>query len=135
MNSAGLLILAGNLDTWFYRTLAGINPDPEQPGFKQVIIRPQPLGDLSWVQSHHDSIHGRITSNWRREGGQITMDITIPINTTATVYVPAMDATRVTESGMTAAKADGVRFLRMEKNSAVYAVGSGNYQFRSTLLN
>ena len=134
MNSAGLLILAGNLDAWFYRTLAGINPDPEKPGFKQVIIRPQPLGDLSWVQSHHDSIHGRIECNWKLETRNLKLDVIIPPNTTATVYVPAKDAAGVTESGKPAAKADGIKFLRMEKNAAVYAVGSGKYQFRSTLL-
>jgi alpha-L-rhamnosidase len=61
------------------------------------------------------------------------MDVTIPGNTTATVFVPAKDAAAVTESGKPADKADGVKFLRMENNVAVYAVGSGTYQFQSTM--
>jgi alpha-L-rhamnosidase len=60
------------------------------------------------------------------------MDVTIPINTNATVYVPAKDAAGITESGKPAAKADGVKFLRMENNAAVYEVGSGTYHFQST---
>jgi alpha-L-rhamnosidase len=133
MNSEALLIQAGNLDAWFYQTLAGINYDPAQPGFKHIIIKPQPLGDLTWVKAHHDSPHGRIVSEWQREGDRLTMDVTIPVNTTATVYVPAKAAEGVTESGKPTAKADGVKYLRMENNAAVYAVGSGIYRFQSTL--
>jgi alpha-L-rhamnosidase len=61
------------------------------------------------------------------------MDVTIPANTTATVYVPAKDEASVTESGKPAAKSDGVRFLRMQNNTTVYIVGSGTYRFQSTL--
>jgi alpha-L-rhamnosidase len=59
------------------------------------------------------------------------MEITIPPNTTATVYVPAKDAASVVESGRPAAKSGGVKFLRMEKDRAVYEVGSGMYEFVS----
>jgi alpha-L-rhamnosidase len=61
------------------------------------------------------------------------MDVTIPINTSATVHVPAKDAAGVTESGKPAAKAEGMKFLRMENNAAVYALSSGTYHFQSTL--
>jgi alpha-L-rhamnosidase len=58
------------------------------------------------------------------------MEVTIPPNSTATVFVPTKDAASVTESGKPAGEAKGVKFLRMENNAAVYAVGSGDYQFR-----
>jgi alpha-L-rhamnosidase len=133
MNSEALLIQAGNLDAWFYQTLAGINYDRCKPGFKHIIIRPQPSGDLTWVKAHYDSCFGRIVSNWKLETGNLKLDITIPVNTTATVYVPAMDAAGVTESGKPAVNAKDVKFLRMENNAAVYAVGSGVYKFVSEL--
>jgi alpha-L-rhamnosidase len=63
----------------------------------------------------------------------LKLEVTIPINTTATVYVPAKDADGVTESGKPAAKAAGVKFLRMENRAAVYEVGSGTYHFQSKL--
>ena len=101
------------------------------------------------MNCHHDSPYGRIVSNWKLEGAQLTMEVTIPGNATATVYVPANDAAVVTESGgrIDEAKApaltcpdpcrrsnvEGVKFLRMENNAAVYAVGSGIYQFQSQL--
>ncbi len=129
MNSEALLIQAGNLDAWFYQTLAGINYDKTNPGFKHIIIKPRPLGDLTWVECHHDSMHGRIVSNWKRDGDKLTMDVTIPPNTTATVHVPAQAADAVMEGGQPAAQSDGVKFLRMEKGAAVFETGSGTYEF------
>src|ERR1019366_10717099 len=54
MNSENLLIQAGNLDAWFYQTLAGINCDPNHGGFKHIVIKPQILGNLTWVKTHFD---------------------------------------------------------------------------------
>jgi alpha-L-rhamnosidase len=121
-------------DNWFYQGLGGIMPDPAVPGFKQIIIKPNMVGDLTWVKAHHDSPYGRIVSNWKLEAGKLTMEVTVPPNTTATIFVPAKDAASVTESGKPATKAVGVKFLRMENGAAVYAVGSGTYQFQSALI-
>jgi alpha-L-rhamnosidase len=120
-------------DNWFYQGLAGIQTDPAAAGFKNTIIKPAIVGDVTWVKSHHDSPYGRIVSNWKREGEKVTMEVTIPPNSTATVFVPAKDAAGVTESGKPAGEAEGVKFLRTENNAAVYAVGSGDYQFQSQL--
>jgi len=120
-------------DNWFYQGPGGIMPDPAAPGFKQIIIKSALAGDLTWVKCHHDSPYGRIVSNWKREGDKLTMDVTIPPNTTATVYVPAKDAAAVTEGGQSIDKVEGVKFLRMENGAAVYVVGSGVYQFQSIL--
>jgi alpha-L-rhamnosidase len=120
-------------DNWFYQGLAGIQTHPDAPGFKNTIIKPAIVGDVTWVKSHHDSPYGRIVSNWKREGEKVTMEVTIPPNSTATVFVPAKDAAGVTESGKPAGEAEGVKFLRTENNAAVYAVGSGDYQFQSQL--
>ena len=88
MNSESLLIQAGNVDAWFYQTLAGINYDPQKPGFSHIIIHPQMLGDLKWVVCHFNSPHGMIVSEWTRSGKNVTLSITIPANTTATVTTP-----------------------------------------------
>ena len=78
-----------SLDGWFYQGLAGIRPGT--PGFKEIIIKPAVVGDLTWVKAHYDSPYGRIVSNWRREGHTVALDVTIPANTTATVYLPGGD--------------------------------------------
>jgi len=132
MNSGNHLMLVGDLVTWFYENLAGIRPDPEQPGFKHIILRPTPAGDLTFVKASHRSPYGEISSAWKRDGGRFTWDATVPPNTTATVYVPARDAASVEESGQPASRAPGVRYVRMEKGAAVYEVGSGGYHFESS---
>jgi len=120
-------------DNWFYQGLAGIQTDHAAPGFKNTIIKPAIVGDVTWVKSHHDSPYGRIVSNWKREGKKLTMDVTIPPNSAATVFVPSKDAASVTESGKPAGESEGVKFLRMENKAAVYAVVSGTYRFQATL--
>ncbi len=62
---------------------------------------------------------------------KLTLDVTIPANTTATVLVPAKNADAITESGKPLTKAPGVKFLRMEGDRAVLEVEAGSYQFAS----
>jgi alpha-L-rhamnosidase len=126
-------IMFGSISGWFYQWLAGINCDPAQPGFKHIIIQPQPAGDLTWVKAAYDSIRGRIVSNWSLQAGVLTMDITVPANTSATVYVPAEKETSVTESGQPAAKVPEIKFLGLNHGAAAYEVGSGTYEFSSLL--
>ena len=121
--------MLGQIMEWFYADLAGIASDPEGPGFKRILIRPQPAGDVTWVKAAHDSVHGRIASDWEKAAGKFTLHLNIPANTTATVYLPAQNAARVTESGRPASEADDVHLLRQEKDRVVYHVGSGSYQF------
>lgn len=124
-------IMFGDISAWFYDVLGGIQPDPAGPGFKKFIIRPSVVGDLNWVKCAHESMYGRIVSNWRLDAGKLFMDVTIPPNSTATVFVPAADKAGITESGKPMENAEGVRFLRMENGAAVFEVGSGSYQFCS----
>ncbi len=131
MNGESQCILSGNLTAWFYQTLAGINYDSNNPGFKHIILRPRPVGDLQFVKAWHETPYGRIISEWKMENEDFHWQFTIPPNTTATVYVPGA-ARKITESGEAATTARGVRFLRWDEGSAVYEVGSGGYSFVST---
>jgi alpha-L-rhamnosidase len=125
--------LGGNIAGWHMQSLGGIRPDPAGPGFKKIIVKPNVVGDLHWVESRYDSVHGRIVSGWSKRGKQLLFFVSIPANTTATVYVPAKDAAKVTESGRPARQAEGVRFVRMEKDRALYEITSGCYRFGSEL--
>jgi alpha-L-rhamnosidase len=123
--------MLGQIQEWFYHDLAGIGCDPTGPGFKKIIINPQPVGDLTRVEASYKSIRGKIESEWKHEGDKFTLEVTIPANTTATVYVPAKSADAVTEGGRPAALSEGVVLLWMENGRAVFAVESGEYEFES----
>ena len=116
---------------WFIQGVGGIQVDETQPGFKHVILRPAPLGDLKWAKTKYESIHGTIVSDWRIEHGQFKLNVTIPVNTTASLYIPAASADSVQEGSKRADRAPGVKFLRMDSQYAVFQVASGNYQFLS----
>jgi alpha-L-rhamnosidase len=121
----------GAIGEWLYRVVGGLNPDPEQPGFKNIIVRPVPGGGLTWAKAAYSSIRGRVAIAWRLQNGSLDLEVTVPPNTTATVYVPAGDRAGVTEKGRPLEEAIGVRYLRTEGDTVVVAVQSGTYLFCS----
>jgi alpha-L-rhamnosidase len=123
----------GSVGEWVWRELAGINPDDEQPGYKHFVIRPRPCPGLSWVKAEYDSIRGKIVSDWEMRERRFTLRVAVPVGSTATVCVPAKDADVVTESGVPAAQAEGVKFVKMEAGTAVFAVESGRYVFQAEM--
>jgi hypothetical protein len=126
--------LLGHIMEWFYHDLAGLGIDPAAPGFKKIVIDPQPVGNMTWARARFDSVRGLIASEWKIEGGAFTLSFTIPPNTTAVVNIPAKDAGDITESGQPASESSGVQFLRYERGRAVYKVGSGHYMFQTHLI-
>ena len=129
----------GAVCEWMINDLAGIQSDG--PGYDKIIIEPHPptpgsnpdRPPINWVKAHYDSIHGRITSNWRRRENRFELETEIPANTTATIYLPAGSADQITEAGQPLSNAVGVKFLRLEAGHAVLAVESGKYRFVSKL--
>ena len=129
MNSRNIVMLIGDLNIWLHEYLAGIRPGA--PGFKTIIIQPEPVGDLTWARAEYDSIRGRISSEWHQSATQFDLQVAIPANTTATVYLPAKDIPSVTEGGQALAKITGLKSVKMEAGRAVLEIGSGSYHFES----
>ena len=121
----------GAVGEWMWRNIAGLNPDDAQPGWKHFVVSPKPGGAVTWAKAEYQSIRGRIASDWKIEGGKFSLWVTVPPNTTATIFVPTSRADAVTEAGLAAEKTPGVKFLRAEKDAAVYEVGSGTYSFEA----
>jgi alpha-L-rhamnosidase len=118
-------------DNWLYQGLAGIQADPAGPGFKKFIIKPELVGDVTWVKAHHDSPYGRVVSNWKREGNKLAMQVSVPPNTTATVYVTAADSADVRVNGVSFKEAGDVTLLKKENGRMVLTVTSGRYEIVS----
>jgi alpha-L-rhamnosidase len=119
----------GAVGEWMYRNIGGINPDPASPGWKHIIIWPRPGGGITWAKASYASVRGTIATDWRIENGALHLDVTIPANTTATLYVPGKSADAVTESGDPVNKAEGVRYLGIEDGCVMLELGSGAYSF------
>ncbi|MFZ0533617.1 MAG: glycoside hydrolase family 78 protein [Anaerolineales bacterium] len=121
----------GAVGAWMYADIGGIDLDPEQPGYKHIIMHPQPGGGLTYAKAGLRSLYGLIWSEWTLQNDTFDWQITVPANTTATVYVPAKEVSHVAENGHSVDKVQGITFLRMQNGFAVLAVESGSYSFSS----
>ncbi len=119
----------GSVGEWLYSRVAGINTDPDYPGFERILIEPHPGAGLTFANASYNSVRGLIQSGWKEEGGVMTLDVTIPANTSATVRIPAKDATQVKEGGRAASGAPGVTFVRQDGGDTLFKVGAGTYKF------
>jgi len=119
----------GSVCEWIWQHIAGIAPDETAAGFKRIVIAPRPGPGFSRAKASYQSVRGTIATDWRVEAERITLKVTVPANTTATIRVPTLQPDAVTESGTPAGKAAGVKLLRVEKDAAIYQVGSGHYTF------
>jgi alpha-L-rhamnosidase len=129
MNSGNHVMLVGDFVPWVFEYLAGIRPDEARPGFKHIIMRPHPVGDLKWVKCSLRSPQGLIKSEWQKENDGFVWQVVIPANAEATLYLPVTDAGELTESGRPLGEAEGVEVVGSEEGSRVVRVGGGSYQF------
>ncbi|HTS75226.1 MAG TPA: family 78 glycoside hydrolase catalytic domain [Bryobacteraceae bacterium] len=124
----------GSIGAWFYEALAGINFDAKQPGYRRIRIQPQVVGDLKWASGTLETIRGTVSSSWSRSGDALRMEVTIPVASTAEVWIPEsrLEGVTVTESGKTVWKngqpAEGAS-ARERGDWIVVEIGSGSYLF------
>jgi alpha-L-rhamnosidase len=132
MNSGNHVMLLGDLIVWYYQNLAAIKAGINQPGFKQIIMKPTLVDGLKDVTASYQTPYGLVKSAWKK-GNSFIWDICIPANSTALISVPAKSADDVTEGGKKASTSQGLKFVKMDGGMAVFEAGSGNYSFKSDL--
>jgi len=133
MNSQNHVMMLGDLLTWYYENLAGIRTDKTEVGFKKIMMKPSVPDELQFVNAAYKSVYGIIKSEWKKNEQTFEWHISIPANTTATVYIPAKSLSDVLESGNVLAKAEGVSDMKWENGKAVIHIASGNYTFKSQM--
>jgi alpha-L-rhamnosidase len=124
------------IGTWFIEGLAGIKSDLENPGFQHFILVPGIVDDpsLTWVKAHHDSLYGRIVSNWSLDDKRnLTWNVTIPPNTAAMAILPTADEKTPTESGRPLAEAKGVKRTATRPGELILELQPGSYEFKASL--
>lgn len=132
MNSGNHVMLLGDLVTWFYEYLAGIRNKQGCIGFSQIELKPYPVDGLNEVKASFLSPYGLIQSAWLKHGNDFQWDVTIPCNTTARVCIPATTGDAITENNRNISEAEGIEFVGMEGEYAVFNVVSGSYHFVSS---
>ncbi|WP_411101008.1 family 78 glycoside hydrolase catalytic domain [Streptomyces sp. x-45] len=117
----------GAVGEWMYRTMAGVSA--AEPGYRKVLIDPEPGEGIDHVDFRHETPYGTVRSAWDTKAGPMTLDVTVPVNTTAEVRIPAANRWAVTEGGKPIGEVDGVRYVEEADGDVVLEVGSGDYAF------
>jgi alpha-L-rhamnosidase len=125
----------GSCGEWMVDTVAGIGVDPDHPGFHHIVIHPRPGGDLTRAEGDFDSIHGKISTNWNLQNGKFSLHVVIPINTTATIYLPTTNVSSVQEGGRDLAALPEIKVVEghVGTGGPQLLVGSGDYNFTCQL--
>lgn len=129
MNSQNHVMLLGDLIVWYYENLAGIKSDEKERGFKHLVMKPTPAGDLKFVNASYNSLYGQVKSNWNIIGGTFNWDVSVPVNSTATLYIPAKSPDKILINGEPLVTSQMIRITGVEKDRVIVRVMSGNHQF------
>ena len=122
-------LMLGHLMDWFYAGLGGISQTEKSVAYKEIVIKPEMVGDLTWAKASYQSSYGEIRSEWEKSGTSVQMNVTIPANTTALIYIPFSSGSTIKESGKDIPEMKDIQVLGVENGRKILKVGSGVYSF------
>ena len=129
-NSRNHPMFGGGL-VWLYRKLAGMNTNEENPGYRHIIFRPQPVGDIQFAKYYNHTSYGEAGIFWQKNNGEFSMKIVVPVGCHATVYVPLNDGKSINENGKQVVESSDIKIQGKEDGYQVLNVNSGKYYFTS----
>lgn len=124
-------LMLGEIVEWFYHDLVGLAP--ASPGFERILVKPQPVPQISWARARYLSPRGPVAVSWKKAGPRLILQVDIPPNSVGEIHWPYIGWTEVTEEGRPAERRPGVHYLRREEEHAVYEVESGHYEFEGLI--
>lgn len=127
-NSRNHPMFGGGL-TWFYRKLAGLEVDPERPGYKHMIVKPFTAPDIAYASYDTRTPYGKASVAWEKASAGYRVEVEVPVGSSATVYIPVFFGKTVTEGGKDIRKVKDISWVGIENGYAVVNVSSGSYVF------
>ena len=119
----------GAIGDWMYRNISGIDTYEEGPGYKNIRIRPHLGGGLSFANADLETGYGKLSVYWKLGDGKLRLDIEIPANTTASIFVPATTAESIMENGKLLSEQKEIKVKEKDGNYIQLQAGSGIYHF------
>jgi alpha-L-rhamnosidase len=116
---------------WLYTKLAGMNTDENKPGYRNIIFKPQPVNDLTFVSYSNFTNYGTVSVSWKKENSMFVMETLVPVGCTSIVYVPVAENGKVTEGGKDIKTHSSIEFTGMKDGYAVVKTGSGKFSFET----
>ncbi len=122
-------VMMGSIDAWFYKYIAGIRPDENHPAFSEFIINPTLLDGLNHAEATTETVRGKISSSWNLENDQFSLEVEVPFNSVANVFIPGNEQDILTEDGKALVAAKGVKYISFSDGKHQLKVSSGKYNF------
>ena len=126
-------LMLGHLMEWFYSGLGGIRGTDGSVAFNKIDIRPEVVGDVTFANTSYNSPYGQIKCGWKKSAGSFHLEVEIPANTRATVFLPAKDISQIKESGKAIVNHPDVKPAGYKDDRILVDVGSGTYRFVADL--
>ncbi|MEI9955167.1 MAG: alpha-L-rhamnosidase C-terminal domain-containing protein [Ferruginibacter sp.] len=123
-------LMLGHIMQWFYEGLGGIQQAENSYGYKNILIKPEVVGDINYVRANHQTVYGNIITLWKKTDTGFELFVDVPANTTATIYLPTGDVKKITEGGKIINGNKDINYLGVEKNKVKLKTGSGRYYFK-----
>jgi hypothetical protein len=122
-------LMLGHIMEWFYIGLAGIDQADSSVAYQNIVIRPEFVGELTFVKGSYQCLYGKVVSEWEKKKEVLSLHVKIPANTTATVYLPADSSGNIQENGISILKLKDVAIRDNKNGHIVLKIGSGDYHF------
>jgi len=122
----------GAIGDWMYRVMAGLDTEPDAPGYKAIRIQPRPGGGFTEAAATLQTLYGQASSKWKLDDKKLTLEVEIPANTTAAILVPTSDSSTITEGGESLKSLPEIKITGTENGYLILKIGSGKYRFTVT---
>jgi hypothetical protein len=124
-------MMLGHLMEWFFSGLGGIRQTEESNAYTNILISPEPVGDISWAETSYLSIHGLIKCFWKIIDNELIINVSIPVNCTATVMIPQNDPEKISVNSNQIVKSENIKEIRVSGEKTIFGISSGNYEFKT----
>ncbi len=78
----------GAVGAWMVRSIAGLDLDPNEPGYRHICFKPRPGGSITWAEASLHTSYGLVSIRWKLESESLHIDLEVPDGTRATFDAP-----------------------------------------------
>jgi alpha-L-rhamnosidase len=122
-------VMMGSIDAWFYKYIAGIQIDETNPAFSSFIIKPNLLNGLNHAEAKTETIRGTVSTKWKIEPDKLILEVEVPFNTSAKIFVPATENSEITEGNLPVKNSRVIEYQGFSDGYHQLKVNSGSYKF------
>ena len=124
-------MMLGHLMEWFYSGLGGIRQTESSVGYQEIIIAPEPVGNVTWAETSYNSVHGEIKCSWKIIESELTIKVTVPSGCRATIIIPCEKPEKITVGKNPLQSSENIKNIKVSSRKTKFDILSGSYEFKT----